>query len=111
MVSGVDCLPDWDSALLIGAGLSDTTAYQATVYRLSVGPIRERRKEKKETSLRFYTWMALVLKLRIRWVLTKGPKAGKNQPNSLDWLICAFLYGSVVSLEIYHTTKSVSPVD
>lgn len=44
VVLGVDCLPNQDSALLIGAGLSDTTAYQATVYRLSVGPIREDRK-------------------------------------------------------------------
>ena len=41
MVSGVDRLPDRDSALLIGAGLSDTTAYRATVYRLSVGLIRD----------------------------------------------------------------------
>ena len=41
VVSGVDRLPDRDSALLIGAGLSDTTAYRATVYRLSVGPIRD----------------------------------------------------------------------
>ena len=41
VVSGVDRLPDRDSALLIGAGLSDTTAYRATVYRLSVGLIRD----------------------------------------------------------------------
>ena len=43
MVSGVDRLPDQDSTRLIGAGLSDTTAYRirATVYRLSVVPIRD----------------------------------------------------------------------
>ena len=41
VVSGVDRLPDRDSALLIGAGLSETTAYRATVYRLSVGLIRD----------------------------------------------------------------------
>ena len=41
VVSGVDHLPNWDSALLIGASLSDTTTYQATVYRLSVGLIRD----------------------------------------------------------------------
>ena len=43
VVSGVDHLPDWDSAQLIGAGLSNTTTYQATVYRLSVGSIRDKK--------------------------------------------------------------------
>ena len=41
VVLGVDHLPNQDSALLIRAGLSDTTTYQATVYRLSIGPIKD----------------------------------------------------------------------
>ena len=45
VVSGVDRLPDRDSALLIRAGLSNTTTYQATVYRLSVGPIRDKKRD------------------------------------------------------------------
>ena len=53
MVSGVDRLPDRDSARLIGAGLADTTAYRATVYRLSVVPIRDNQAD----FLRFYTDM------------------------------------------------------
>ena len=36
MVVGGDGLPNWDSAILSGPLLSDTTAYRATVYRLGL---------------------------------------------------------------------------
>lgn len=63
VVSGVDRLPYRDYARLIGAGLSDTTAYRAAVYRLSVGPIRDKKADFPPILQNDYSYFYSVLAL------------------------------------------------